>query len=185
MEVSIAETSERLQRLTPFPAWDGKDLVNLPVILKAKGPCTTDHISPAGPWLRYRGHLTNISGNLFIGVNNAFVPGDTGKGVDAESRAHIFEPFFTTKDVGKGTGLGLATALGIAEQSGGTLTASSTIGPIDKLGTKRPSMTSKCIKSAPDASASDICAPRRAKSAAITDGAILTITKRPYDSTLI
>ncbi|MCI0568671.1 MAG: aconitate hydratase, partial [Acidobacteria bacterium] len=57
VEVSIAVKSERLQRLTPFPAWDGNDLVNLPVILKATGPCTTDHISPAGQWLKFRGHL--------------------------------------------------------------------------------------------------------------------------------
>ena len=57
------------------------------MLLKAVGKCTTDHISPAGPWLRYRGHLTNISGNLFIGVNNAFVPGDTGKGVDVRDGA--------------------------------------------------------------------------------------------------
>jgi aconitate hydratase len=72
VEVSIAEKSDRLQRLTPFPAWNGKDLRDLPVILKAKGPCTTDHISPAGPWLKYRGHLEKISDNLFAGANNAF-----------------------------------------------------------------------------------------------------------------
>ena len=52
------------------------------VLLKAVGKCTTDHISPAGPWLRYRGHLTNISGNLFIGVNNAFALDESGRGVD-------------------------------------------------------------------------------------------------------
>jgi aconitate hydratase len=78
--VSIAENSDRLQRLTPFPAWDGKDLVDLPVILKAKGPCTTDHISPAGPWLKYRGHLDKISDNLFAGANNAFA-GEAGHGL--------------------------------------------------------------------------------------------------------
>src|SRR4051794_12670566 len=59
------------------------------VLLKAAGKCTTDHISPAGPWLRYRGHLTNISGNLFIGVNNAFTPGLTGRGVDVRSGAEV------------------------------------------------------------------------------------------------
>ncbi|HEX4491819.1 MAG TPA: aconitate hydratase [Acidimicrobiia bacterium] len=80
--VIVRPDSERLELLQPFPAWDGKDLQGLRVLLKAVGKCTTDHISPAGPWLRYRGHLTNISGNLFIGANNAFVPGDTGKGVD-------------------------------------------------------------------------------------------------------
>ena len=56
----------------PFPAWDGKDFVDLPVLMKAKGKCTTDHISAAGPWLKYRGHLENISGNLFAGAVNAF-----------------------------------------------------------------------------------------------------------------
>ena len=72
VEVAIAPDSDRLQRLTPFPAWDGKDFLNLPVLLKAKGACTTDHISPAGPWLRYRGHLDRISDNLFLGAVNAF-----------------------------------------------------------------------------------------------------------------
>jgi aconitate hydratase len=78
--VSIADESDRLQKLTPFPAWDGKDFLKLPVILKAKGPCTTDHISPAGPWLKYRGHLDKISDNLFLGANNAFT-GEAGNGV--------------------------------------------------------------------------------------------------------
>ena len=59
--------SKRLQLLTPFPAWDGNDFVELPLLLKASGKCTTDHISMAGPWLRFRGHLENISGNLFNG----------------------------------------------------------------------------------------------------------------------
>ena len=72
--------SERLELLQPFAAWDGKDLTGLRVLLKAVGKCTTDHISPAGPWLRFRGHLNNISGNLFVGVNNAFTPGETGQG---------------------------------------------------------------------------------------------------------
>ena len=83
VEVIVRPDSERLELLQPFAPWDGNDLLGLRVLLKAVGKCTTDHISPAGPWLRYRGHLTNISGNLFIGVNNAFAPGETGKGVDA------------------------------------------------------------------------------------------------------
>ena len=70
--VSVSPTSDRLQLLEPFSVWDGKDFLNLPVLMKAKGKCTTDHISMAGVWLKYRGHLENISGNLFIGVNNAF-----------------------------------------------------------------------------------------------------------------
>ena len=73
--------SDRLQLLTPFPAWDGADYVDLPVLLKAKGKCTTDQISAAGKWLRYRGHLENISGNLFAGVINAFT-GAAGQGKD-------------------------------------------------------------------------------------------------------
>ena len=80
VEVTIAEDSGRLQKLTPFPAWDGKDLLDLPVILKAMGACTTDHISPAGPWLRYRGHLDKISDNLFAGAVNAFT-GEPGTGI--------------------------------------------------------------------------------------------------------
>lgn len=78
VEVKIKPGSDRLQLLEPFPAWDGKDYLKLPVILKAKGKCTTDHISPAGPWLKFRGHLDNIANNLFLGAVNAFT-GDTGK----------------------------------------------------------------------------------------------------------
>jgi aconitate hydratase len=81
--VEVAPDSERLQLLEPFAAWDGEDLVELPVLMKAAGKCTTDHISAAGPWLRYRGHLENISGNLFLGVVNAFRPdGEPGHGKD-------------------------------------------------------------------------------------------------------
>lgn len=79
--VSVSKRSERLHLLEPFPAWHGNDYVDLPVLLKAKGKCTTDQISAAGKWLRYRGHLENISGNLFLGVVNAFT-GETGQGRD-------------------------------------------------------------------------------------------------------
>ena len=72
IEIVVHPKSERLQILKPFPKWDGKDFIELAVLLKAKGKCTTDHISPAGPWLRYRGHLDKISDNMFIGVTNAF-----------------------------------------------------------------------------------------------------------------
>ncbi len=82
VEIVVKPDSDRIQLLEPFPPWDGKDLTGLPVLLKAVGKCTTDHISPAGPWLRYRGHLTNISGNLFIGANNAFALDESGRGVD-------------------------------------------------------------------------------------------------------
>ncbi len=79
--VKVAPDSKRLQLLKPFLAWDGKDLDNLPVLLKAKGKCTTDHISQAGPWLRFRGHLDNISDNLFLGAINAFAD-EPGHGID-------------------------------------------------------------------------------------------------------
>ena len=72
VDVKVDVKSERLQLLTPFSPWDGKDLVDLPVLLKAFGKCTTDHISMAGPWLKFRGHLDNISNNMFIGAINAF-----------------------------------------------------------------------------------------------------------------
>jgi aconitate hydratase len=81
LSVSVAPTSERLQLLEPFSAWDGGDFERIPLLLKAKGKCTTDHISPAGPWLRYRGHLDNISDNMFTGAVNAFTDA-TGTGVD-------------------------------------------------------------------------------------------------------
>ncbi len=72
VEIRVKPDSERLQLLTPFPAWDGKDFFGLHLLIKAKGKCTTDHISMAGPWLRYRGHLENISQNLLIGAVNYF-----------------------------------------------------------------------------------------------------------------
>ena len=70
--VEVSPTSDRLQLLQPFAAWDGNDYLGLAVLMKAKGKCTTDHISAAGKWLTYRGHLENISGNLFLGAINAF-----------------------------------------------------------------------------------------------------------------
>jgi aconitate hydratase len=81
VDVSIGDTSERIERLTPFAAWNGGDITNLRVLVKAVGKCTTDHISAAGPWLKYRGHLTNISGNLMLGANNGFT-GEFGVGHD-------------------------------------------------------------------------------------------------------
>lgn len=79
--VAVSPTSDRLQLLEPFPAWDGNDYVGLPILMKAQGKCTTDHISAAGKWLTYRGHLENISGNLFLGAVNAFT-GAVGEGKD-------------------------------------------------------------------------------------------------------
>jgi aconitate hydratase len=72
IEVLVSPTSDRLQILDPFPAWEGTDIYNLKLLIKAKGKCTTDHISMAGPWLKYRGHLDNISNNLLIGAVNFF-----------------------------------------------------------------------------------------------------------------
>ncbi|MBN8697439.1 MAG: aconitate hydratase [Bacteroidetes bacterium] len=72
LTVNVSPTSDRLQLLDPFAAWEGVDLKGLKLLIKAKGKCTTDHISMAGPWLKYRGHLDNISNNMLIGAVNAF-----------------------------------------------------------------------------------------------------------------
>ena len=72
VEIIVDPKSERLQLLTPFPAWNGEDYKGMKLLIKAKGKCTTDHISMAGPWLRYRGHLDNISNNMLIGAVNYF-----------------------------------------------------------------------------------------------------------------
>ena len=78
IEVIIDPKSERLQKLQPFAPWNGKDLLDMPLLIKTKGKCTTDHISMAGPWLRFRGHLENISRNMLMGAVNAF-NGETNK----------------------------------------------------------------------------------------------------------
>jgi aconitate hydratase len=97
VDLSVAPDSKRLQLLSPFAAWDGKDFVELPLLVKAKGKCTTDHISPAGPWLKFRGHLDNISDNMLTGAVNAFtgepgttrnpLTGEAGQKVPAVARA--------------------------------------------------------------------------------------------------
>ncbi len=79
--LAVRPDSERLQLLERFPAWNGRDLTGLVVLLKAVGKCTTDHISPAGPWLRFRGHLDRISDNMFLGAQNAFTK-EPGTGVN-------------------------------------------------------------------------------------------------------
>ncbi|WP_158858203.1 aconitate hydratase [Lunatibacter salilacus] len=78
VQVVVDPASERLQLLDPFPAWEGQDLKGLKLLIKAQGKCTTDHISMAGPWLRFRGHLDNISNNMLIGAVNSF-NGETNK----------------------------------------------------------------------------------------------------------
>jgi len=79
IEIEVDPNSERLQILEPFDPWDGQDYIDLPVLIKTKGKTTTDHISPAGPWLRYRGHLDRFSDNMFMGAINAYTD-EPGKG---------------------------------------------------------------------------------------------------------
>ncbi len=78
-EVKVSATSDRIQLLAPFTVWNGKDFEDQLLLAKAKGKCTTDHISPGGPWLKFRGHLNNISDNMLLGADNAFT-GEIGKG---------------------------------------------------------------------------------------------------------
>ena len=72
IKINVNENSDRLQLLEPFTKWNSEDLIDLKLLIKAKGKCTTDHISMAGPWLKFRGHLDNISNNLLLGATNAF-----------------------------------------------------------------------------------------------------------------
>lgn len=100
-EVAISPESDRLQQLQPFAPWDGKDFHDLPLLIKTEGKCTTDHISMAGPWLKYRGHLENISGNLLMGAVNAF-NGATNKVWNATDNTYgaVSEVARTYKDRG-------------------------------------------------------------------------------------
>jgi aconitate hydratase len=102
VDVLIDPNSSRLQKLEPFPQWDGKDFEKLPILVKIKGKCTTDHISPAGPWLMYRGHLDKISDNLLLGAVNAFHEDQVGKGKnilnhEMELLAHIAREYKSRK----------------------------------------------------------------------------------------
>jgi aconitate hydratase len=81
IELTVNLHSERLQLMEPWPAWDGQDFEEMPILIKTKGKTTTDHISPAGPWLRYRGHLDKFSDNMFLGATNAHTS-ETGKGMN-------------------------------------------------------------------------------------------------------
>ena len=81
IEVTVSPNSSRLQLLKPFSAWDHKDYIQLPILIKVKGKCTTDHISPAGPWLNLRGHLDKFSDNMFMGAVNAYTD-ESGKGLN-------------------------------------------------------------------------------------------------------
>ena len=113
VEINIAPDSNRLQVLAPFAPWDGKDYENLPLLIKVKGKCTTDHISMAGPWLRFRGHLDNISDNMLIGAVNSFND-KTNATLDPESKEYIPVPALARKF--KAAGLGSVV---IAEENYG------------------------------------------------------------------
>ena len=91
LEITIPPNSQRLMVMEPFPAWDGEDFVELPILLKAKGKCTTDHICPAGRWLRFWGHIGNLSDNMFLAAVNAFTD-ESGKGLNALT-GEMGEPF--------------------------------------------------------------------------------------------
>ncbi len=103
VQIDVASDSERLHLLEPFPAWNGQDYTSLRVLLKAKGKCTTDHISPAGKWLNFRGHLDNISNNMFFGAVNAFRD-EIGHGLNVETGEVAAYPAvardYKAKDIG-------------------------------------------------------------------------------------
>jgi aconitate hydratase len=96
VDLRVDPSSERIQRMQPWPAWNGQDLRDMPVLLKTRGKTTTDHISPAGPWLRFRGHLDRFSDNLLLGATNAYtgerglsrnvLTGESGRPVAANAR---------------------------------------------------------------------------------------------------
>jgi aconitate hydratase A / 2-methylisocitrate dehydratase len=98
IELKVDPHSERLQLMEPWPAWDGHDFLEMPILIKTKGKTTTDHISPAGPWLRYRGHLDRFSDNMFMGAINAFtgeagtgknvLTGETGQSISRVARSY-------------------------------------------------------------------------------------------------
>ncbi|MDR3610150.1 MAG: aconitate hydratase [Ignavibacteriaceae bacterium] len=103
VEVKVDPESKRLQLLKPFAHWDGKDFIDLAVLLKAKGKCTTDHISMAGPWLRFRGHLDNISNNMFLGATNAYTD-EAGKVKNIFTGEYKSVPEVAREYKAKGTG---------------------------------------------------------------------------------
>lgn len=116
IEIVVDPASERIQLLQPWPAWDGRDLTDMPVLIKTEGKTTTDHISPAGPWLRYRGHLERFSDNLLLGALNAHthevgktlnvLTGRSGESIAAVARAYraIKMPWVIVGDTNYGEG---------------------------------------------------------------------------------
>ncbi|MDR0422323.1 MAG: aconitate hydratase [Proteiniphilum sp.] len=103
MQITFDPGSNRLQKLAPFPAWNGADYTALPLLIKVKGKCTTDHISAAGPWLRFRGHLDNISDNLLTGAVNAF-NNETNSVLDPGTMSYSPVPALARKFKAEGTG---------------------------------------------------------------------------------
>jgi len=103
VEVNVSLDSKRLQILQPFAIWDGKDLIEQPLLIKATGKCTTDHISMAGPWLKFRGHLDNISDNMLIGAVNVF-NNKTNTVLDAETGEYLAVPALARKYKAQGIG---------------------------------------------------------------------------------
>lgn len=103
IEVNIDPNSTRLQKLAPFAPWDGNDYIELPLLIKVAGKCTTDHISMAGSWLRFRGHLDNISDNMLIGAVNEF-NNQTNSVLDAETGEYSAVPALARKFKAKGLG---------------------------------------------------------------------------------
>ena len=101
--VNISADSKRLQILKPFAAWNGQDLIEQPLLIKATGKCTTDHISMAGPWLKFRGHLDNISDNMLIGAVNSFNE-KTNAVLDAETGEYTEVPALARKYKAQGIG---------------------------------------------------------------------------------
>ncbi|MGI4864919.1 MAG: aconitate hydratase [Janthinobacterium lividum] len=105
VQVLVSPTSDRLELLEPFKAWEGTDLLGLRLLIKAQGKCTTDHISMAGPWLKFRGHLDNISNNMLIGATNAF-NGETNAVKDSGTQGTPYVPVPQAARVLKSLGIG-------------------------------------------------------------------------------
>lgn len=103
IEINIHPDSKRLQKLEPFKAWDGKEIIEQPLLIKVKGKCTTDHISMAGPWLRFRGHLDNISDNMLIGAVNSFNE-KTNEVLDSDTGNYMQVPALARKFKAQGLG---------------------------------------------------------------------------------
>ena len=101
--INVSSDSKRLQILQPFAVWDGKDLIEQPLLIKATGKCTTDHISMAGPWLKFRGHLDNISDNMLIGAVNVF-NNKTNTVLDPETGEYLAVPALARKYKVQGIG---------------------------------------------------------------------------------